>query len=162
MPDETEPTGIPDGELERYNQASVIYDQIIALQSNLTTLTSSFLVITGAVWGVVATQKLGLAIEARVLLLLVHLVGCLWILPVVIGIRGAISTRLSLASEIADRAYPNIKKLGENGFHTFYGRSSEKTTLRFRLARWGRQNWFWYAIPLAAAVGSLYLVLLEL
>ena len=131
--------------------APPLFDQIFALHNYVTTVANFFVVITGAIWAIAASDKLAIGRAPAVALLLLHLVGTFWMWALLYGAFGSIRARFEMVDSIGLRTYPAVLAIGRGSF---------KRKLDLPWASWGKQrrDFFWYTLPAGGCAGSVFLI----
>lgn len=141
-------SGLVKAELPAYEQASVIYDQIFALQEFIMKIAEVFLPVAGAAWVAATSNLLGLPKWGRIAICLLIAVAGVQICIIYWGALRSIRGRFRMVDAIGEKAFPTILGVGQRGFPS-----------AVRWATWGkeRNDLFWYFIPGAGILGSLIL-----
>ncbi len=140
-----------DGEISRqlahYEVHARLIDQVTAFIGQLGTLANLFMIATGAAWAVLAPNSFNLPSSSLRMALVLHIVLCVAVLIVMLGLAKAITHRLDFAQAFGDALYPDIEALGrETAKRIWWGQS--------KLIRLGGPALSWAAIPIIAIVGS--------
>jgi hypothetical protein len=143
-------------QLSAYEVTAKAYDQILALQADLSKLANLFFVITGALWAAVATKKFGISDAAALGIFGFHLVASVLTLQVIATNLNGIKVRFEFLKEFRPKFHRDIEQLGRHRFRQVYGREG---TFRARYLRWGNPPvLLWYSVPIAGFLGSSYFI----
>ncbi len=143
-------------QLERYALTYGVYEHILALQALLAQISSIYVVVTGGLWAAVTSSDLDLDVEQRFIILGLHFLASVWLVPLFIGITGAVRLRFLFLEKIGVALFPDLKQLGEDSFNEAYGGPGEVRKNLHR-ASWGKHRWFWFIFPVLGGLGSLVL-----
>jgi hypothetical protein len=142
-------------QLADYETHSRLSEQVIGYLGHLGTFANLFMIATGAIWVVLAPNTFNLADHAVLAALVLHIVLCCAILYVILGMAKAIRQRLEFATELGERFYPDIEKIGKET-------SNRISTGLYKLPRLGGPGLSWAVIPLIGIIGSLLIGLDEM
>ena len=138
-----------------YEAGSKVYDQIIEIHGNIVGVANVYLVVTGVLWGAVATNAMQVPTTAATAILAFHLLGSIAVLQSLAASLNAISLRHAFLPQFGEKCYPEIEAIGKLSFEQVYG---SRDSFKAKFAGWGHQRLLWYLIPGAGFFGSAFFI----
>jgi hypothetical protein len=139
---------IADQALRNYAVHGRVFDQIIALQGQIGGLINLYMLVTGAVWAVLAPNTFNLPVWVIVLGLVLHIAASLAVLVGAMGMANAIYHRLEFLRDLGQQYYQPIEAIGQRVYNRLHGDGFYQ---RFNL---GRQRWIYMTVPVIGTLGS--------
>jgi hypothetical protein len=101
-----------EAQLSAYEVTAKAYDQVIALQADLSKLANLFFVITSTLWAAIATKKFGISDPVALGLLTFHLIASVLTLQVIATNLNGIKLRFEFLKVFRPKFHWDIEQLG--------------------------------------------------
>lgn len=139
---------VADPDLRNYAAHAQVFEQATALQGQIGGLLNLYMLVTGAVWAVLAPNVFNLPAAAVAVGLILHIVLSATVLVAAMGMANAVYHRLKFAQKLGEQYYLQIETIGKQIFDTVHSGI-------YRPFRLGRQRWVYMMVPLIGILGSV-------
>jgi hypothetical protein len=137
-----------DSNLRNYAAHAQVFEQVVGLQGQIGGLLNMYMLVTGAVWAVLAPNVFNLPAEVVAAGLFLHIVLSVTVLWAATGMANAVYHRLNFATQLGSQYYPSIEAIGTRV-------SDQVHKGIYRLFRLGRQRWIYMIVPVIGILGSV-------